>query len=128
VGAGDGTGTLAQEAVEAALLQDAGVPIASQPSLRTTEGLPSWARPAGDSAKGPPPATGLVYGAARRFAALPAMTRHAWLTTPTTPWVWAARPPHDLGGALCAALLLVAGTAAVTLTGARDSGRRAATD
>jgi hypothetical protein len=81
VGAGDGTGTPAQQAVEAALLQGAGVPIASQPSLRTTEGLPSWARPAGDSAKGPPPATGPVYGAARRFAALPAATRHAWLTT-----------------------------------------------
>ncbi len=80
VGAGDGTGTLAQQAVEAGLLQDAGVPISSQPSLRTTEGLPTWARPASDSATGPPPATGPVYGAARRFAALPDATRHAWLT------------------------------------------------
>jgi hypothetical protein len=81
VGVGDRTGTLAQQAVEAALLQDVGVPIASQPSLRTMVGLPSWARPAGGSAKGPPPATGPVYGAARRFAALPAATRHAWLIT-----------------------------------------------
>jgi hypothetical protein len=84
VGAGDSTGNLAQQAVEAALLQDAGVPIASQPSLRTMVGLPSWARPAGDSAKGPPPATGPVYGAARRFAALPATIRHAWLITHLT--------------------------------------------
>ncbi len=45
---------------------------------------------------------------------------------PTTPWVWAARPPHDLGGALCAALVLIAGIAAVTLGGARDSGRHSA--
>jgi hypothetical protein len=81
VGGGDSTGTPAQQAVEAALLQDAGIPIGSQPSLRTTEGLPSWARPAGDSAKGPPPATGPVYAAARKFATRPAPTRHAWLTT-----------------------------------------------
>jgi hypothetical protein len=80
VGAGDGTGTPAQQAVEAALLQGAGVPIASQPKLRTTVGLPTWARPAGDTATGPPRATGPVYDAARRFAALPAATRHAWLT------------------------------------------------
>jgi hypothetical protein len=56
------------------------------------------------------------------------VTEVALTGNPTTPWVWAARPPHDLGGALCAVLLLVVGTAAVTLTGARDSGRRAATD
>ena len=78
-------------------------------------GLPSSARSAGDSAKGPSPAAGPVYAAARRFAALPA-----------TPWVWAARPPHDLGGALCAALVFVAGTAAFTVAGARDSGRHPA--
>ena len=45
---------------------------------------------------------------------------------PTTPWIWAARPPHDLGGALCAALVFAAGAAAITVFGARDSGRRAA--
>ena len=38
----------------------------------------------------------------------------------------AARPPHDRGAAICAALVLAAGIAAVTLLGARDSGRRAA--
>ena len=54
------------------------------------------------------------------------VTEVALTGKPTTPWVWAARPPHDLGGALCAALLLIAGIAAVTLFGARDSGRRSA--
>jgi hypothetical protein len=44
----------------------------------------------------------------------------------TTPWVWPARPPHDLGGALCAYGVFAAGTAAVTLLGTRDSSRRPA--
>jgi hypothetical protein len=44
----------------------------------------------------------------------------------TTPWTWPARPPHDLGGALCACGVFVAGIAAVTLLGARDSSRRPA--
>jgi hypothetical protein len=54
------------------------------------------------------------------------VTEVALTGNPTTPWVWAARPPHDLGGALCAALIFAAGTAAVTLFGARDSGRHSA--
>ena len=41
----------------------------------------------------------------------------------TTPWVWPARPPHDLGGALCAAAVFAAGVA-VTVLGARDPSRR----
>ncbi len=41
----------------------------------------------------------------------------------TTPWVWPARPPHDLGAALCAALVFAAGAAVVTLRGARDAAR-----
>jgi hypothetical protein len=44
----------------------------------------------------------------------------------TTPWIWPARPPHDLGGALCACGVFAAGIVAVTLLGARDSGRRPA--
>ena len=51
------------------------------------------------------------------------VTEVALTGNPTTPWVWPARPPHDLGGALCAALVFAAGTAAVTFFGARDSGR-----
>jgi hypothetical protein len=43
-----------------------------------------------------------------------------------TPWIWPARPPHDLGGALCAYGVFAAGIMALTLLGARDSGRRPA--
>ena len=39
----------------------------------------------------------------------------------TTPWAWPARPPHDLGGALCAALVFAAGLAVITVRGARES-------
>jgi hypothetical protein len=46
----------------------------------------------------------------------------AWHGTPsTTPWLWPARPPHDLGAAICAGLVLAAGLAAITVRGARDS-------
>jgi hypothetical protein len=38
----------------------------------------------------------------------------------TTPWVWPARPPHDLGAALCAAFVAVSGLAIITVRGARD--------
>jgi hypothetical protein len=38
----------------------------------------------------------------------------------TTPWLWPARPPHDLGGLLCAGAVCAAGLAAVTAGGARD--------
>lgn len=42
----------------------------------------------------------------------------------TTPWVWPARPPHDLGAALCAYGVFAAGVAVITLRGARDSIRQ----
>ena len=38
----------------------------------------------------------------------------------TTPWIWPARPPHDLGAALCAGLVFTAGIAVITARGARD--------
>jgi hypothetical protein len=41
----------------------------------------------------------------------------------TTPWIWAARPPHDLGGALCAAAVFAAGTLLITVRGTRESVR-----
>ena len=50
--------------------------------------------------------------------ALPALAGH-W----TTPWAWPARPPHDRGAAICAALVFAAGLAAVALRGAGDSAR-----
>jgi hypothetical protein len=82
VGAGNKAGTPAQQAVQAALLQGAGVAFAAQPVVVSTTGLPSWAQAAGN---GPPgPATGPVYAAARRLAALPPAARHAWLATHLT--------------------------------------------
>jgi hypothetical protein len=57
--------------VQAALLQGAGVPFAAQPMLVAIA----------KNGPGPEPgsATGPVYAAARRLAALPPAARHAWL-------------------------------------------------
>jgi hypothetical protein len=41
----------------------------------------------------------------------------------TTPWTWPARPPHDRGAAICAALVFVAGVEVITVRGARDRSR-----
>jgi hypothetical protein len=38
----------------------------------------------------------------------------------TTPWIWPARPPHDLGAAICAGLVFTVGMAAFAVRGARD--------
>jgi hypothetical protein len=82
VGAGNDVGTSAQQAVQAALLQDADVPFAAQPQLLTTSGLPSWAQAEGN---GPPgPATGPIYAAARQLAALSPGARRAWLAAHLT--------------------------------------------
>jgi len=81
VGASSGAGTPAQQAVQAAMLQGAGVPIAAQPKLLTSVGLPSWAAVTGGPTPGPLPARGPVYAAAGRLAALPAAARHAWLAS-----------------------------------------------
>lgn len=40
-----------------------------------------------------------------------------------TPWMWPARPPDDIGGAICAALVFCAGLAVITIRGARVIGR-----
>jgi hypothetical protein len=86
VRAGTGAGTTVQQAVQAALLQGAGLPFATQPGIFSDAGLPSWAlatiqeqaREQGQEHV-PGPATGPVYAAARRLAALPPAARHAWL-------------------------------------------------
>jgi hypothetical protein len=71
VGAGDGPGSPAQQAVQAALLQGAGIPFAAQPGVMAfAENFPG---------PGPGAATGPVYAAARRLATLPAAARDAWL-------------------------------------------------
>lgn len=38
----------------------------------------------------------------------------------TTPWIWPARPPHDLEAALCAVLVFTVGLVIITVRGARD--------
>ena len=38
----------------------------------------------------------------------------------TTPWIWPARPSHDVGAAICASLVFAAGIAVITVRGARD--------
>lgn len=38
----------------------------------------------------------------------------------TTPWIWPARPPHDHGAAICAALVFAAGMTVIAIRGARD--------
>jgi hypothetical protein len=71
VGAGSTPGSPAQQAVQAALLRGAGIPFAVQPKVMGTA----------DNFPGPYPdsATGPVFAAAARLAALPAPARHAWL-------------------------------------------------
>jgi hypothetical protein len=70
-------GNPAQVAVEAALLQHAGIPLAAQPNAL---GNSPWPLPGGGPhtpAHYPPP----VAAAAQRLAALPPGARHAWLAT-----------------------------------------------
>jgi hypothetical protein len=38
----------------------------------------------------------------------------------TTPWIWPARPPHDLGAAICASLVFSLGIVVTSVRGARD--------
>ena len=86
-GAGNRAGTAAQQAVQAVLLQHAGIPVAHEPGVLSIFGLPRWARtdlqgliPASENSIGPSSELGgPVYAAARRLAALPAAARHAWL-------------------------------------------------
>jgi len=41
--------------------------------------------------------------------------------TLSTPWLWPGRPPHDIGGALCAAAVFAAGLIAFAARGAREN-------
>jgi hypothetical protein len=56
------------------------------------------------------------------------ITEVALTGNPTTPWIWAARPPADLGGALCAYGVFAAGLLAVTVAGARGVSRLTRTE
>jgi hypothetical protein len=63
-----GGGSPAQQVVQAALLLRAGMPLSEQPGILNLNGVPG------------PQHGSPAYPAAARFAALPAATRHAWLT------------------------------------------------
>ena len=71
VRAGNGSGTLAQQAVQAALLLKLGMPLSKQPDVLNEE-LNGMGPP-------PQPVPENVTAAARRLAALPPAARHAWL-------------------------------------------------
>jgi hypothetical protein len=84
VGAASSAGSPVQQAVQAALLLGAGIPFAAQPAVIADTpnfaglGSPGTCLSATRTCR-PGPATGPVYKAAQRFAALPAAARHAWL-------------------------------------------------
>jgi hypothetical protein len=84
VGAGQGAGRPAQQAVGAVLLQGAGISFAAQPGLMASAENFAGPESAGCPADtktgcGPGPSTGAVYAAARRLAAMPATARRGWL-------------------------------------------------
>jgi hypothetical protein len=74
---GSAFGNPAQAAVEAALLQHAGVPLAAQPNALGDSPWPLKNGGPRSAGAYPPP----VAAAAQRFGALPATARHAWLAT-----------------------------------------------
>jgi len=82
VGAGAGPGTLAQQAVQAALLQGAGLPFAAQPKVLSIIGVapPPPGAPAAGAGHEAGKVSKPVYAAAQRLAARPAAARRAWLT------------------------------------------------
>jgi hypothetical protein len=82
VGAGVGPGTLAQQAVQAALLQGAGVPFSAQPQVLSIIGVapPPPGAPGAGAGHEAGKANKSVYAAARWLAARPAAARRAWLT------------------------------------------------
>jgi hypothetical protein len=49
------------------------------------------------------------------------LTEAALAGSTSTPWVWPARPPHDVGAALCSAAVFAAGILLVTVRGPRES-------
>jgi hypothetical protein len=74
---GGSYGSPAQQAVEAALLQNAGIPLAAQPTALGNTPWPLAILGGGPRSAGryPPP----IATAAQRFATRPAAVRHAWL-------------------------------------------------
>ena len=84
--AGSSYGDLAQVAVEAALMKNAGIPLATQTAVvwpASPWGLP-FTVPGGNGPPGQYRYPAQFARAATRFAALPAATRHAWLASHLT--------------------------------------------
>jgi hypothetical protein len=52
------------------------------------------------------------------------ITEGAFAGSWTTPWDWPTRPPHDLGGALCASAVFAAGLVLITIRGGREHAAR----
>lgn len=75
VTSGDAYGDPAQQAVEAVMLQSAGIPLTQQPQALGATPWPLMSGGPRSAGRYPPQ----IAAAARRFAALPAATRHAWL-------------------------------------------------
>lgn len=48
------------------------------------------------------------------------LAEYALTVTWYTPWIWPARPPHDVGAALCAGFAFLVGAVAIAVRGARD--------
>lgn len=66
-------------------------------------------------------AVGGAFGWAGPFAYL-LLTEAALEHHMTTPWIWPGRPPGDLGGALCSAVVFAVGVVAVTVWAPRARG------
>jgi hypothetical protein len=82
--AGSGYGDPAQVAVEAALMKNAGIPLATQATTawpHSPWGLPFAAASGGRGPRNQASYPAQLATAATRFAALPAATRHAWLAS-----------------------------------------------
>jgi hypothetical protein len=72
---GSSYGNPAQQAVEAALLKNAGIPLAAQPNALADTPWPLMSGGPRSAGAYPPP----IAAAAQRFGGLPAAARHAWL-------------------------------------------------
>ena len=104
--------TLTAVGVLAAGMAAAGLPGGTDAMLRNVAGLAGLSLLSSAAVGGMLAWIGpMVFALVADYAIL-----EAW----TTPWLWPARPPHDAGAALCAALAFVLGLAVTTLRGARD--------
>jgi hypothetical protein len=104
--------TLTAVGVLAAAMAAAGLPGGTDAMLRNVAGLAGLSLLSSAAVGGMLAWIGpMVFALVADYAII-----EAW----TTPWLWPARPPHDAGAALCAALAFAAGLLVTTCRGARD--------